>query len=223
MKLPDKIADMIIYELPISLYSFKLRLAIALKGATVELRAPPGGTYRSPEFRAINPAGTIPALVEGDFVLSESDAIVEYLDDIHAGARLLPSEPKLRARTRMLSRWCDLRLEPQIRLLFAAVKAATPDTASIAATDSRIAAALALIETALDREGPYALGAEPGLADCGLTACATWLAELAPALSLSARPGEKLVRSADALQKNPVTSAEIEAYRTLARKWVAGS
>ncbi len=214
---------MIIYELPISLYSFKLRLAIALKGATIELRAPPGGTYRSPEFRAINPAGTIPTLVDGDFVLSESDAIVEFLDDVHAGTRLLPADPQLRARTWMLSRWCDLRLEPHVRSLFPVVKAATRDTSSIAAADERIAAALALIETALDDEGRYALGAEPGLVDCGLMASMAWLAELAPALKLSARPGEKLARAADVLQKNLVTSAEIEAYRTLVRKWVAGS
>lgn len=214
---------MIIYELSISLYSFKLRLAIALKGAIIELRAPPGGTYRSTEFRAINPAGTIPALVDGDFVLSESDAIVEYLDDVHAGAPLLPSEPKLRARTRMLSRWCDLRLEPQIRSLFPAVKAATRDASFIAAADERIAAALVLLETRLDDEGPYALGAEPGLVDCGLMASMAWLAELTPALSLSARTGAKLARSVDALQNNPVTAEAITPYRLLVGKWVSTS
>lgn len=214
---------MIIYELPISLYSFKLRLAIALKGAAIELRAPPGGTYRSTEFRAINAAGTIPALVDGDFVLCESDAIVEYLDDVHAGAPLLPSDAKRRARTRMLSRWCDLRLEPQIRSLFPAVKAATRDASSIAAADERIAAALALLETALDDEGPYALGAEPGLVDCGLMASTAWLAELTPALSLSARPGAKLDRSVDALQKNPATAEAITTYRLLVGKWVSAS
>ena len=61
---------MYVIELPISLYSFKLRLAIALKGASIEGREPPGGTYRSAEFRKINPAGTIPVLVDGDFILA---------------------------------------------------------------------------------------------------------------------------------------------------------
>ncbi|HWK96856.1 MAG TPA: glutathione S-transferase family protein [Pseudolabrys sp.] len=212
---------MFIYELPVSLYSFKLRLAIALKRTTVERRAPPGGTYCSAEFRAINPAGTIPALVDADFVLAESDAIVEYLDDIHAGAPLLPSEPRLRARTRMLSRWCDMRLEPHIRSLFPAAKAATRDTKALATADERITAALNLFEAALDNEGPYALGAQPGLADCGLTASVVWLCALTPVLSLSARPGEKLVRSVTALRNNAMVSTEVNDYQTLVGKWVA--
>ncbi|MCA3514127.1 MAG: glutathione S-transferase N-terminal domain-containing protein, partial [Rhodobacter sp.] len=53
-----------IYQLPISLYSFKLRLALKLKGLDIELRDPPGGSYRSPDNLAINPAGTIPALID---------------------------------------------------------------------------------------------------------------------------------------------------------------
>jgi len=214
---------MVIYELPVSLYCFKLRLAIALKGAAVEFRAPPGGSYRSAEFRAINPAGTIPALVDGDFALAESDAIVEYLDEVHAGAPLLPSDPKQRARTRMLSRWCDLRLEPPIRSLFPAVKAAERDTAAIAAADERIAAALGLLEAALDDEEPYACGAKPGLVDCGIAASIVWLSALTPVLGLSARPGEKLTRAVEALQKHPSVGPEVDAYRTLVSNWFPAS
>jgi len=214
---------MYIYEMPLSLYSFKLRLAITLKGATLELRLPPGGSYRTAEYRAINPAGTIPALVDGEFVLSESDAIVEYLDDMQVGSALLPSDPQQRARARMMSRWCDLRLEPVVRSLFPSLKATIRDAAFMAAADDRIAAALALFEKALDDKGPYALGAKPGLLDCGLTASTVWLSELTPALSLSARPGQKLTRSIEALQNNPTTSSEIAAYRVLAKKWASAS
>ena len=70
---------MLIYQLPISLYSFKLRLALRLKGIEIEMREPPGGGYRSDAYRAINPAGTIPALVDGQGLLAETDAIIEYL------------------------------------------------------------------------------------------------------------------------------------------------
>ena len=88
-----------IYQLPISLYSFKLRLAIKLKGLHIELRMPPGGTYRSAEFRRINPAGTIPALIDGTLILSETDAIIEYLESKRYGGHV--SKPRRRPRLRL--------------------------------------------------------------------------------------------------------------------------
>ncbi|MFA6265883.1 MAG: glutathione S-transferase family protein [Pseudolabrys sp.] len=211
---------MYLYELPISLYSFKVRLAIALKGASIELRAPPGGTYRSPEFRAINPAGTIPALVDGDFVLAESDAIVEYLDDMKCGAALLPEDPKRRARTRMISRWCDMRLEANIRVLFPMITPARRDLGIIAAADARIVAALDLFEQALDNDGPFAFGAEPGLVDCGLTAATLWLSAIAAHLPLSAKPGRKLQRTIDAMRANHTVATPIQLYEALIDGWV---
>jgi glutathione S-transferase len=211
---------MYIYGLPISLYSFKLRLAIALKGACIDTQPPPGGTYRSAEFCAINPASTIPALVDGEFVLAEVDAIVEYLDDVNVGDPLLPSEPKQRARTRMLSRWCDLRLEPHVRSFFPMIQASAWDENVIASSDAHIAAALDLFEKTLDNDGPYALGERPGLVDCGLTASLSWLYEFTPKLKLAARPGAKLARSIAALRANSSTSATIADYQDLVRRWV---
>lgn len=211
---------MFIYQLPISLYSFKLRLAIALKGATLELRTPPGGTYRSAEFRAINPAGTIPTLIDDDFTLTESDAIIEYLDDMNVGAALLPADPQQRARARMMSRWCDMRLEPAVRALFAMVKPDSRNPESIAAADARIAAALDLLEQALDDEGPYALGARAGLPDCGLTASLVWLAEFSGPLKLTAQPGHKVSRTLAAMNANDTVAGEIGSYRTLAADWI---
>lgn len=214
---------MIVYEMPISLYSFKLRLAIALKGASIEGHAPPGGTYRSEEFRSINPAGTIPALVDADFVLAETDAIVEYLDDTNVGNRLLPSDPRQRARTRMLSRWCDLRLEPHVRSLFPMIKTPSRDATLIATSDARIAAALTLFEETLDDLGPYALGQQPGLVDCGLTASLSWLSELTPILKLSARPGEKMMRTTAALRTNISTANIVSGYQARIRDWMVAT
>lgn len=211
---------MYIYELPISLYSFKLRLAIALKGIAIEGRMPPGGSYRSTEFRDINPAGSIPALVDGDLTLAESDAIVEYLDDRNVGEALLPSNPQLRARTRMMSRWCDLRLEPNVRMLFPMVKPAGRDAGIIASADTRISAALALFEQTLDDEGPFALGAEAGLVDCGLVASLAWLSAIAPTLGLAAKPGRRIARTIGAMRASDATAEMIEAYQALVANWV---
>jgi glutathione S-transferase len=212
---------MLIYQLPISLYSFKLRLALRLKGAAIALSDPPGGSYRSAEYRAINPAGTIPALADGDRILTESDAIIEYLDDIGFGRPLRPADPWLAARHRMLSRWSDLRLEPVVRRLFPLVAAAGRDAALLAKADAEIAAALALIEGAIDPEAAHALADRPGLADCGLAAVMAWLQPLAGALTLQAAPGPGLERVAAALAAHPDTAAEVEEYCLGVEAWIA--
>ena len=212
---------MLIYQLPISLYSFKLRLALRLKGATIEMRDPPGGGYRSAEYRAINPAGTIPALVAGDRLLAESDAIIEYLDDIGHGRPLRPADPWLAARHRMLSRWSDLRLEAAVRRLFPLVSPAARDAAPLAQIDAGIAAALALIEGAIAPDTSHALAERPGLADCGLAAVMAWLQPLAGALSLQAAPGPGLGRVAEALAAHPDTRGEVEDYRLRVEAWIA--
>jgi glutathione S-transferase/maleylpyruvate isomerase len=211
----------VIHQLPLSLYSFKLRLALRLKGAVLPLLDPPGGSYRSAEYRAINPAGTIPALVGPQGLLAETDAIIEYLDDLPLGEPLRPADAWLAARHRMLSRWCDLRLEANVRSLFPQVAAGTRDAAAVAAADSAIAKALALIEGQLDGNGPFALGSRPGLADCGLAATLAWLAPLGAVLDLAAAPGPRLLRATGAMAAHPAIAAESETYAGLVAGWIA--
>ena len=55
------------------------------------------GDHKKPEYLAINPAGKLPALVDGDLVLTESVAIVLYLADKYSDKGLIPADPKGRA------------------------------------------------------------------------------------------------------------------------------
>jgi glutathione S-transferase len=55
------------------------------------------GAQRAPEFLAKNPNGRVPVLVDGDFVLWESNAIMQYLADGVPGQRLFPEEQRARA------------------------------------------------------------------------------------------------------------------------------
>ena len=109
---------MILYATPVSSYSAKVAIALRWKGLAVERRLPPGGSYRSAEYRAIVPTGQVPALLDGDFLLVESDAIIEYLEEIAPAPTLLPGTPRQRATARMLARFHDFQLEPAIRALF---------------------------------------------------------------------------------------------------------
>lgn len=211
---------MLIYQLPVSLYSFKLRLALKLKGLSIPVSPPPGGSYASPEFRAINPAGTIPTLVDGEWVLSETDAIIEYLEESQPDRPLFPTGLRERARMRMLSRWVDLQLEPAIRRLFSQVAPAGRDREALPGMDGAISAKLSLIETSLDALGPFSLGARPSLPDCGLAATLIWLGALAPELGLAATPGPRLVRLRDAMAGQDDLAEEIADYRSLVSGWV---
>lgn len=105
------------YSLPISNFAAKVEVALRLKGVDYETVPPPGG-YASPSYKAVVPAGTIPAIVHDDLVLSESETIVEYLNEAFPDPPLLPADVKARARCRQIARFHDTRLEPVLRTLF---------------------------------------------------------------------------------------------------------
>lgn len=68
------------------------------KGLAVELvPTAPGDT--TPAFRAISPFGQIPAMVDDDFALADSSAIIAYLEAKHPEPVLIPADPRLRGRT----------------------------------------------------------------------------------------------------------------------------
>jgi maleylacetoacetate isomerase len=84
--------------------AFRVRIALALKGLEYEsvpkhlLRD--GGEQRHPDYLAINPQGLIPALAHDNFVIPQSLAICEYLEEIHPEPRLLPGSARDRATVR---------------------------------------------------------------------------------------------------------------------------
>jgi glutathione S-transferase len=86
-----------LYDYVLSASCYKVRLMAALVGVKLDLEAVdfhPGRQHKSVAFRRLNPAGTLPVLVDGDLVLTESTAMLTYLASIGAPDWLGPDSPR---------------------------------------------------------------------------------------------------------------------------------
>lgn len=152
--------------------SWRVRIALALKGLDVQrvshhLRR---GEQRAPAFLALNPQGFVPALEldGGAAPLTQSLAIIEWLDETHPQPPLLPADPHGRARNRAFAQVLaadthplqNLKVLQELRGLGLAEDAVTAWAAKVNA------AGLAACESLLAGvPGPFCFGAFPTLAD----------------------------------------------------------
>jgi maleylpyruvate isomerase len=101
--------------------AFRVRIALNLKGLScdqtfIHLRK---GEQTAPGFLKLNPQGLVPALEDNNAVLTQSLAIIEYLDETHPQPALLPKTPLERARVRALALAvaCDIHPLNNLRVL----------------------------------------------------------------------------------------------------------
>jgi glutathione S-transferase len=156
-----------LYNMHLSNFAAKCRLAIYEKGVAVDIVPIPGGDLKSPEYLKIYPLGKTPALEVDGQILGESEVICEYLEDKFPPKPLLPKDAEGRARSRGISRFHDLYLEPPLRALFPQVAAKEKDQKLIAEKLGEIKSRFDQLEGLLS-SGPYALGSAFTLADCAL-------------------------------------------------------
>jgi glutathione S-transferase len=156
---------MIFHASVLSSYSAKVRLVLCVKGVDFEERAPFNG-YRSPEYRALVPMGTLPAIQDGDWVLSESEAINEYLEERYPTPPMLPHDLRLRAQARFLCRFHDLYLEPKVRALFGQVRPAQRNLQTVLSLREDIESRVRQLASWVQPQ-PYLLMPTISLADCG--------------------------------------------------------
>jgi maleylacetoacetate isomerase len=165
---------MILYGHPMSSASYRVRIALALKGIEVttvskQLRR---GEQRAKDFLEINPQGFVPVLsLDDGQTLTQSLAIIEYLDEVYPQPRLLPPAPVERARVRALSLLiaCDIHPLNNLRVL-QYLEGSLGETQSARDTWYRhwIEAGFEALEETLGRDparGRFCYGDAPSLAD----------------------------------------------------------
>jgi len=94
--------------------SFRTRIALNIKGIEYEpcyvhLRK---GEQHDPAYLKLNPGHCVPTLVDGDNVLIQSPAIIEYLEETHPEPPLLPTDPVERARVRAIAMAVAVDIHP---------------------------------------------------------------------------------------------------------------
>lgn len=153
--------------------SYRLRIALALKGVESDYRSvhllKDGGQQKTPEYRAMNPQMLVPTLeVEGE-ALTQSPAILEWLEDTYPDPPLLPADPIDRCKVRAFCAviGCDIHPLQNLRVLqyldaeFGADQAAKNAWCQRWIGDG-LRAAEALIA---GRDTEFAFGATPGMAE----------------------------------------------------------
>jgi maleylpyruvate isomerase len=151
--------------------SYRVRIALNLKGVSAEhlphhLRK---GEQRAPAFLALNPQGLVPALEDGKGgVLTQSLAIIEWLDETHPAPPLLPKDPLRRAKVRAFAQAlaCDTHPVQNLKVLARLRELGVGEDKVTAWAGWANREGLSACEKLIANEpGPFCFGDQPSLAD----------------------------------------------------------
>jgi maleylpyruvate isomerase len=156
--------------------AYRCRIALNLKGLAHETAfvhlLKDGGQQNAPAYRALNPQGLVPTLEVDGHTLTQSLAIIEYLDETHPEPRLLPGDALQRARIRAfaLAIACDIHPINNLRVLRYLKGPLKQEQAAIDVwyrhwVETGLAACEALLPAGKSR---FCFGDQPTLADCCL-------------------------------------------------------
>ena len=158
--------------------AYRVRIGLQLKGLAYESipvhLARDGGEQLHGSYRAINPGALVPCLVDGELTLSQSLAILEYLEEKYPETPLLPGDAAGRARVRALALIvaCDIHPLNNLRVLrYLGSELRLAEAGQTAWYQHWVREGLQVIETHLARDtqtGAFCHGDTPGLADCCL-------------------------------------------------------
>ncbi|SHG54528.1 maleylacetoacetate isomerase [Massilia sp. CF038] len=158
--------------------AYRVRIGLNLKGLGYESipvhLVRDGGEQLQPAYRAINPSALVPALQDDGVTLTQSLAILEYLDEVHPLAPLLPRDALGRARVRALALMigCDIHPINNLRVLrYLVNQAGLSEDAKNAWYTHWVQEGFAALEAQLADSaelGRFCHGDSPTIADCFL-------------------------------------------------------
>lgn len=158
--------------------AYRVRIALHLKTLQFEYVSVHlnrgGGEQFQPAFSDRNPQQLVPVLSDGNIDISQSLAIIEYLDETYPALPLLPAAPPERARVRQLSlsMACDIHPLNNLRVLrYLAGPLGASEAAKSAWIEHWHKTGLAALESELVRDklrGQFCVGDTPTMADCCL-------------------------------------------------------
>ncbi|PSJ44695.1 maleylacetoacetate isomerase [Zobellella endophytica] len=156
--------------------SYRVRIALALKGLDYDYRGVNirVGEQKADDYQSMNPSKGVPLLLDDEGNrLSQSMAIIDYLDETHPEPRLLPAEPLARARVLELANAiaCDMHPVNNLRILgYLKNKLGVSEEQKNDWYRHWTAEGFTAVEALLERHGhgSYCFGEAPTLADCCL-------------------------------------------------------
>jgi len=166
-----------LYYDPITVNCRKVLAGFGLLGTTYDSAKVDyfGQGHKQPEYLAINPNGELPALVDGDFKLWESNAILTYAAESAGTTTAYPQDPKIRADIQRWllwesSKWFSTCYVYLVENVVKPMLDAQPDTAAIEAIDPTFHAQAAILEARLAGGQPWISGQDVTIADIALAA-----------------------------------------------------
>jgi glutathione S-transferase len=210
---------MILYAIPVSSYSAKVRMQLELKNIDYEMLPPPGG-YSSPEYMEIISLGTLPGLKDGDFCISESDVITSYLEEKYPQPSLMPGDAQDHARQRYMARYHDLWLEPHLRKTFAQLDPATRDEKLSNDLLDKFQERIDLMEKLIE-PAAFMCGDQISIADLAFPATFTLAELILPVFARELGFGPRMQAWRETIYDNPVVKAITDESRQATLDWMS--
>lgn len=128
---------------------------LGLEFERTDLGGPFGGNDQ-PDYLALNPNGTVPTLIDGDYTLWESNSVLRYLAAVHGAGTLWPTDPKVRGDAERWMDWQIATLSPAMVVVFRGLVRTPPekrDMKAIEAARDRLSGMFAILDGALEGRG----------------------------------------------------------------------